>query len=100
MGYNTSHKLEIIEGNDFVTNYEKEISEISGYRNCFDDSIKWYDHKDNMCDYSKKHPNTLFKLIGEGEVNGDLWHEYYLNGKVQVCKAVITYPPFDPSQLK
>lgn len=100
MGYYTSHKLEIIEGNDYVTDYEKEIGEVSGYRNPFDDSCKWYEHEKDMRAYSKKHPKTLFKLSGDGEKNGDLWHEYYLNGKMQRVKAEIVFANYDASKLQ
>ena len=33
MGYYTSHKLEIVKGDDQFTNYQEEISKISGYPN-------------------------------------------------------------------
>jgi len=101
MGYYTHHKLEIIEGNDFVTDYAKEISEATGagYSNCFDDSIKWYEHEKDMRKYSKKHPNVLFKLSGEGEESGDIWIEYYKNGKIQKCEATISFEDYDESKL-
>jgi len=68
MGYYTRHTLEIIEGNDYVTDYEKEIGELSDYGiSTFNDGIKWYNHEYDMLQYSKKHPNTIFKIIGEGE---------------------------------
>lgn len=99
MGYYTRYELEIVEGNDNVTNYEEEISELYGYGSCFEDSIKWYRHIEDMKKYSLKHPKTLFKLIGEGEEAGDLWVEYYLNGKIQQVKAKIIYDDFDSSKL-
>jgi hypothetical protein len=99
MGYYTFHELEIVKGDDGVTDYEKEISELSGYDDCFEDSIKWYSHEEHMRQYSLKHPNTLFKLSGEGEENGDMWHEYYLNGKMQRARAKIVFDDFDESKL-
>ena len=100
MGYYTRHELEIISGDDYITDYKKEIGEISGYGNCLYDSIKWYEHEKDMRKYSKNHPNTLFKLIGEGEESGDLWHEYYLNGKMQRVKAQIIFEDFDSKKLE
>jgi hypothetical protein len=100
MGYYTYYKLEIVSGNDSTTDYEKEIGELSGYRNCFEESIKWYEHEKDMRQYSLKHPNTLFKLSGEGEESGDLWQEYYLNGKMQLVTAQIVFDDFDESKLK
>lgn len=99
MGYYTTHKLEIISGNDYVTDYEKEIAEVSGYSRPFEDSHKWYDHEEHMREYSKRHPNTIFKVIGEGEDSSDLWHEYYKNGKMQKCIAKITYDEFNENKL-
>lgn len=61
---------------------------------------KWYDHNFDMLEFSKKYPDILFKLHGEGERNGDLWDKYFLNGKMQECKAVIFYQEFDQTQLK
>lgn len=99
MGYYTIHKLAILEGNDHVTDYENEISLLSEYKNCFDDAIKWYDHKKNMIEYSKQYPKVVFKLSGEGEESGDIWVEYYQNGKMQRVKAEIIIPEFDRSKL-
>jgi len=53
-----------------------------------------------MRQYSLKHPNTLFKLSGEGEESGDIWQEYYLNGKMQLVTAQIVFDDFDESKLK
>lgn len=100
MGYLTSHKLSIIKGVNPDVDYETEIIEASGHCASFDDSVKWYGHEKDMREYSKRHPETLFELSGEGEENEDIWREYYLNGKMQSCKAVITYEPFNESKLK
>jgi hypothetical protein len=99
MGYYTLHQLEIVKGNDGVTDYKKEISELSKYNDCFSDEIKWYEHETDMREYSLKHPNTLFKLSGEGEESGDIWAEYYLNGNMQRVIAVIVFDDFDESKL-
>lgn len=99
MGYYTSFSFEVLDGDDGVTDYEQEIKDISGYGSLFDGSVKWYDHEGDMRLLSSRHPNTLFKLSGDGEENGDLWIKYYLSGKIQRCKAVITFDPFDLSKL-
>lgn len=99
MGYYTRHKLEILEGNDFSTDYKKEISDLSGYRNAFEYEIKWCEHQRDMIEYSKLHPKVVFKLSGEGEESGDLWVEYYQNGKFQREKTQIVIAGFDPSKL-
>lgn len=99
MGYYTSHELEIISNNDNSIDYEKEISEESDYQDCFEESIKWYEHEKDMRKYSLKHPETVFKLSGEGEESGDLWQEYYKDGLMQRCNALIQYPDFDKNLL-
>ena len=99
MGYYTSYELEIVKGDDGFTEYEEEISKISGYSNLFNETCKWYEHEEHMRTYSKQHPNTLFKLIGEGEENGDMWHKYYLNGKMQEVIPEIVFADFDETKL-
>jgi len=57
------------------------------------DSCKWYDHEQDMRAISLKFPDVTFKLYGDGEEQGDLWHKYFRNGKMQECRAVVTIPP-------
>jgi len=64
-----------------------------------DDQWMWYDHEEVMKIISKKFPELLITLHGEGEENSDMWKEYYLGGKVQVAKAEITYPKFNEKLL-
>ena len=100
MGYYTRFNLEIIEGEDKNGNY---ISEIGDINNCGDDweedEMKWYDFHQDMLTYSLRHPDTTFKLIGEGEESGDNWANYYKNGKCQETRAVIIYEEFDELKL-
>ena len=101
MGYYTRHELEIIEGNDYVTEYENEISDLAGYNNCFsDESIKWYNCEQDMKKYSKKHPNTIFCISGEGEENEDIWKAYFKNGKMFKTKAIIIFEYFSEDKLQ
>jgi len=62
--------------------------------------VKWYDHHDDMVELSRAFPQVLFTLEGAGEEMDDRWRKYYLNGKVHIVQAIITYPAFDPLQLK
>jgi len=100
MGYYTKHELEIIEGNDNVTDYEHEIGEVNGYGDPFGEECKWYQHEKDMREYSQRHPKTLFKLSGVGEEAGDIWVEYYLNGKMQRIPAKIVFDDYDPEKLR
>lgn len=61
---------------------------------------KWYEHDKDMKEFSKKYPEYLFTLKGEGEEAGDMWVKYFLNGKVQTANAKITFDPFDVNSLK
>ena len=63
-------------------------------------NAKWYDWEEDMCLLSKRFPELLFCLRGEGETGDDLWDAYFINGKIHYCPAVITYDDFDPSKLK
>lgn len=100
MGYYTRHELSIVSGNDYKTDYEKEITESTQYSSLFDDSIKWYDCEKDMKKYSKKHPNVVFCIDGEGEESGDIWKAYFQNGKMFTAKAVITFEEFSPEKLE
>jgi hypothetical protein len=67
--------------------------------NPFGDHCKWYEHTEDMRNVSKKYPNVLFTLTGNGEEPDDMWVKYFMNGKVQIEKAVITYGKFDLKKL-
>jgi beta-glucanase (GH16 family) len=122
MGYETRYELEVqettilkeVKGVDaegkaasvFVREYvdqdklAKEIQDLSGYSYLWGDRCKWYDHERHVAMISKKYPNVVFKLIGEGEESGDMWAKYFKNGMIQVCKAKITYDEFDENKLE
>jgi len=100
MGYYTRHKLSIISGNDNVTDYDQEITNTTDYNELFDDSIKWYDCEKDMIKYSKKHPNTVFCIDGEGEESGDIWKAYFKNGKMFKTKATLVFEEFNENKLQ
>ncbi len=103
MGYYTRHELEVVEGNraliaTFIEECEEAAYAITDTGESYD-SCKWYSHEQDLREFSKKHPEALFKLGGEGEESGDIWAEYYRAGKMQVCKAAIVIPDFNPELL-
>lgn len=55
-------------------------------------SQKWYDHEQDMLQYSLKYPNNMIRLEGWGECpEEDIWVKYFKNGKMQHSKAKITF---------
>jgi len=107
MGYYSYFTFSVSEGNEIddeqaVTElreeneYAKLALDDDGYP---DGHLTWYDHEENLKEYSKKYPNTVFHLSVEGEENGDMAQKYFKNGKMQICKAEITFPDYDEALL-
>ena len=97
MGYYTRFELTIKSGG-VSTDYEKEIEETTGAS--FGDEIKWYNWKEEMLEYSKKHPKVLFLLDGEGEESCDIWKAYFKNGKMFHTFAKLVFEEFSKDKLK
>lgn len=112
MGYYTTYDLSLLDPKDMTEvknprTIEKVVALLGekgviGYAlaedlSCYD-SVKWYEHEDDMLEISRKVTNVLFRLWGSGDNAEDLWAHYFLNGKSQYCRAEI--PPFDPNKLK
>jgi len=104
MGYYTKHNLEIKKGCTGLISELREWCEDA--RDSFDDDgkceeeTKWYSHREDLISFSKNHPEAIFLLCGQGEESGDIWREYYKGGRIQVCRAVISFDDFDESRLK
>jgi len=64
-----------------------------------DEQSCWYGHEKDMAKFSRKYPNHLFILTGQGEERDDLWTKYFFNGRVQTERAKILFGDFDPSKL-
>jgi hypothetical protein len=75
--------------------YEADSDQLSS-----DDTMTWYDHDEDCAEMSKSFPDVTFCLEGQGEEASDTWKSYYRNGLMQISRAIITYPPFDPTKLK
>lgn len=113
MGYSTIYELSVIDEKDSAeelaainvpsdrgnTSFQEYIESIYSSAS-FEDAVTWYDHEKDMKEVSKKFPHLLFKLKGEGDNAGDIWCKYFLAGKMQVCKAKITFEDFDKNKLK
>lgn len=65
------------------------------------DACSWYDHTKDVLNLSKKFPEVLFTLsIQAREDTFEIWNEYFLNGKYQIQKAVVTIPSINEHEWK
>lgn len=102
MGYYTSYTLkcdnyEIISQLREENDHAKYALDNNGEPR---DDCKWYEHEKDLRIFSKKHPDVLFILEGEGEETGDIWKEYYKNGKMQQVVAKIVFDSFNDNLLR
>ncbi|MCK5131738.1 MAG: hypothetical protein KAR40_06245 [Candidatus Sabulitectum sp.] len=106
MGYYTTYKLSIVGDKVDVFQVANFIETLQGpgydmTKVLFGSAcVKWYDYEDEMKQASIKFKDTILKLHGNGEEDGDVWVRYFLNGKVQECKAKVTFEEFDEDKLK
>lgn len=107
MGYLTRYELDIENMNPEEKPFIVETFKNKGIIDYaldedfdFYDSVKWYDHEEQMREISRMFPHLIFHLNGEGEEAGDLWQKHFKGGKMQACYAEIVYPPFDPKELR
>ncbi len=116
MGYCTRYDLDIIghnltdfEFHEYYNRVEEDLLKTLEEMNILDyafntsfescDEVKWYEHEEDMREISKKFDSLVFILSGEGEDNFDSWRKYFLNGKMQECRARITYDSYDEKKL-
>ena len=80
--------------NDFAKDFTKvcDFSLVNVFnRFFFDDLYKWYEYDSDMIELSKRFPDLLFELYGDGEDSDDFWKSYYRNGNAQFSKGRIVY---------
>lgn len=83
------------EGTYFEGGYEEDRAKRS-YSFCdqawdylvSEDTMRWYDHDDDMKQLSTQFPDYYFLLNGRGEEHEDQWRKVYHNGKI-VCHQTI-----------
>lgn len=102
MGYYTRYQLRNIHllSEEAIAALEDAADVLPYILSEYCDSTKWYEHEADMLAISKRFPKDLFHLYGDGEESGDMWHKYFKNGKMQICKAQITFEPFNEAKLK
>lgn len=104
---NIPYKFREVLGGDLGLIQDFFYEEISGTYSLEDmmnggESYKWYNQESNMRTVSKKFPDFMFIIKGEGEDSGDIWKTYWVNGECQheTAKIVkIVFEPFDPSKF-
>lgn len=64
----------------------------------YSESVKWYEHDDEMRELSLEFPELTFKLHGCGEEDGDIWDAYYRDGKS--CRYEPVMPKFNENDLE
>lgn len=101
MGYYTRYTLDHAPKSLGISpSIELAMAQLYGGSDPFEEECKWYEHEKDMREFSLKFPGILFTLHGEGEEAGDVWNKYFRDGKFQVARAVITFPKFDPKELR
>lgn len=72
--------------NKYIEKSDYPLAELIGF-----DTIKWYDHYNEMVALSKEFPSLYFELEGFGEEHDDMWREYFHNGEGMHSDAKIIF---------
>lgn len=80
MGYYTVYSLTKIKGKseDFDA-LNEDLREL-GIDLDSDCNLKWYDHETDLENLTKKYPDLVVELEGDGEDVGDYWKKRFKNG--------------------
>jgi hypothetical protein len=101
MGYTTTFYLETSPSLPFLNIDQWLMTDANG---CCDWEGKYYSHEEMFRELSKKHPNVVFELTGNGEGQMDIWRKYFQNGKMQAWKLETDIEkladPFNPEKLR
>jgi len=109
MGYLTFHELSVFTddtltktiNNDKYDEIVELLGKVTDYEDMlFEDTIKWYEHDEDMIRLSKQYPDYVFQLDGDGEESDDFWRTYYKNGKKQEVDVKRVYGEYNPDELK
>lgn len=108
MGYFTDYYIDFenVEDKQSFLKSIREISENMHYAQSLEDkdgeAHKWYEHEKDMIAISKKFPDVVFILYGDGEDREDIWKKYFKNGKKQICKGMkaLLFLKYDETQLE
>jgi hypothetical protein len=83
MGYYTVYRLKVRSGKaEDAEIIQAHLDEISGYRQFFGHSIKWYHHTAHCLEASKKYRDIAFSIYGSTE-DDIFWRSDYAAGKIE-----------------
>jgi hypothetical protein len=54
----------------------------------------WYEHEEDMLDLSRKYPEAVFILEGNGSEYPDMWKKMFINGDVEEIRPTLVWPEF------
>jgi hypothetical protein len=102
LGYYTNYTLTQERNPIPAEKLAQEISSHPAFNAVFEadgssvDAVKWYEHNEDMLTLSAKYPDTVFKLYGVGEEQGDIWAKFYHAGKMKhEIRLKAELPPVD-----
>ena len=102
MGYLTCYDILLVKGTDIeFQKFLEDLADKSGYSGIKDGyiyDVKWYDWEKDCYEFSKKYPNLMFMIEGDGENADDFWRCYFQNGKSAYYEK--QWPPFNESDMK
>ena len=66
------------------------------------ESTSWHDWYEDFAQLSEDFPELLIRVYTEEECDGErmLSYNYFIAGKAQHCPAVITFAPFNLSEME
>lgn len=105
MGYYTEYELQLEDTDSpikIIDTFRKDcpLAKVAFDGNGeFNTDIKWYSHKEDLLNISKKYPEVLFILEGVGDNADDVWRLYARNGKSFRAMAKLIYPEFEEELL-
>ena len=94
MGYYTTYTIKLVSGdeNDFDS-LLKDIRTKSSvdFTEYEVQEAKWSDHDKDMLELSRKYPDLIVQLDGDGQDSEDLWATRYRNGESESVGAVLPF---------
>jgi hypothetical protein len=104
MGYATEYTLEfdtpddygdikdfLLKSTDYLADFEIEALLDGGTL-----TVSWYTNEEELLGLSRGFPATIFILHGAGEEQGDVWKKRFINGEVEIIRATLVFPDFEP----